>query len=48
VRNACAAPHRDLFFTLSKFNFLAAAIALAVGALIYLLAGTQREARASG
>lgn len=36
-----------LFFTLSKFNFLAAAIALAVGALMYLFAGTQREARAS-
>jgi len=37
-----------LFFTLSKFNFLAAAIALAVGALIYLLAGSQQEAVTSG
>ncbi|MEK6372410.1 MAG: APC family permease [Acidobacteriota bacterium] len=31
-----------LFFTLSKFNFLAAAIALAVGALIWLASGGRR------
>jgi len=31
-----------LFFTLNKFNFVAAAIAISVGAMIYLLFGTRR------
>ncbi len=37
-----------LFFTLSTYNYLAAAIALTVGGLVSLLAGTQRAAHASG
>jgi amino acid transporter len=32
-----------LFFTLNRFNFLAASIAFVVGALIYLMAGPAEE-----